>query len=155
PKPYSKTEARKEFVMMRKLSAAGLAMIGLVAFLQLASAQAPSPAAAPPAPPSCGDCCAEKVCRPTVEKKTVFKRVYDDSGEDRCLPKCSRHSLLGHLFGGGCGDDCDQGCGGCEGSCGKVRTRKYLVVKQCKHDECVTKCVVEQVPHAPCAAPCP
>jgi hypothetical protein len=134
--------------MMRKLLSAGLAFVGLLAVVNLAAAD-PDPGA------PCPDACGEKVCRPKVEKKTVVKRVYDDSCEDYCYPKCPRFSLLGHLFGGGCCEDaCGDGCGegGCA-KCGCVRTKKYLVVKQCKHDECVTKCVVEQVAPA-CAAPC-
>jgi len=51
----------------------------------------------------CDDGC-HKMCRPTVETRSVPKRVYSSRCEDFCLPKCP---LLGKLFG--CSDCCADG----------------------------------------------
>ncbi len=88
------------------------------------------------------DCC-HKVCRPVVATKTISTRVYDDVCEDFCLCKPSFFSSLsGHKAC--CSDDRDCGCA----SCGKPRTRKYLVVRNRHHEECQNKCVVEYCPGA-------
>src|SRR5262249_37979368 len=84
----------------------------------------------------CGAGCGHKVCRPTVETKKVPKTVYSDVCEDFCLPRCSLHGHCGH---GGC---CEEACA--EGRCGRVRTKKYLVIKTRQKEQCVTKCVVEE-----------
>jgi hypothetical protein len=86
------------------------------------------------------DCCRDECCKQshiTTDTKKVAKRVYGEKCQDFCLP---------HTHHGGC--DCCV-------SCGKIRTRKYLVVKIREHEECVNKCVVEHEPHscAPCACP--
>jgi hypothetical protein len=39
-------------------------------------------------------------------------------------------------------------------TCGKIRTRKYLVVKSRAHEECAHKCVVVHTPN-PCGCGCP
>jgi hypothetical protein len=103
--------------MMRNLCALGLALTALLGLMQFAAAQAP-----------CGP---EKVCTPVVETKTVAVRVYDDVCVEYCVPHCS----FLNLFTGGCAD-----CAA--GKCGSVHTKKVLVVKIRKHDECVNKCVV-------------
>src|SRR5438093_6808537 len=102
-------------------------------------------------------CPHDGVCVPTTEKKTVEKRCYTDTCEQFCLPKCS---LFGGHGCGGCGHDCgDEGAchdgachdgGGCQ-QCEHIRTRKYLIVKIKKEEECVPACKVE---HQACAAPC-
>lgn len=121
-------------------AAAAAALLGMAA---IASA-ADNPALAPGC---CADACCTKVCRPTVETKKVTKRVYDDSCEDFCLPKCS---LFGCLFGHSSsrGDDCSD-CTKCDHH---PRTRKYLLIRTRTHDECEHKCVV--VNEACCPAPC-
>jgi hypothetical protein len=109
-------------------------------------APAPVPAACCAAP-ACEAACTKKVCvgeKATREKTT---RVYGDTCEDFCLPKCSLTGgfKLGHHHDD-CDAGCDQGCdaGGCA-SCGNcVRTRKYLVVRIKKEEECYTKCHVEE-----------
>jgi hypothetical protein len=100
-------------------------------------------------------CAHDGVCRAVTETKQKEKRVYTDTCEQFCLPRC------GSLFGGGLfghgGGDCDGGachdgachdgnCNGCKGPC----TKKYLIVKIKHEEECVTRCVVD---HAGCAAP--
>src|SRR5713226_1015501 len=68
-----------------------------------------------------GGCCDNKVCRPTVETRTIAKRVYDDVCEDFCLPKCS---LCGHLLShSGCCEDCGA-CGTCA-YCEHPRTKRF------------------------------
>ena len=105
-----------------------------------------------------GGCCRDHgcphggVCVPTTETKKIDKRVYTDTCEQFCVPKCT---LFGCLRGGGCGG-CENGCenGDChDGNCHKCehpRTRKYLVVKVRHEEECVPACKVEQ---GCCAAP--
>jgi hypothetical protein len=89
----------------------------------------------------CPDGCGEKVCRSVVETKTVTKRVYSEVCEDFCVPRCLGCAIWG---------------GDCDGNCCKLQTRKYLVVKQRKHEECVNKCVVEHVcPPPTCVAHSP
>jgi len=66
---------------------------------------------------SCGKdgCCRharcphDGVCVPTKEKKTIEKRVYTDTCEQFCVPKCSLFGFLGGHGCGGCGQDCDNG----------------------------------------------
>ncbi len=83
--------------------------------------------------------CAKKVCVPVTETKKVSKREFGDVCEDFCLPPCSPFACL---FGCGCG-------------CHKVRTRKFLVIRNCVREECVTKCVPMAEQCAPaCQAPC-
>jgi hypothetical protein len=106
--------------------------------------------------PACPAPC--KKCVPTTKTKTVTKVEYGSGCEDFCLPNCS-----GMMFGG-CGkkscdscNDCQTGCndGTCH-KCGKVKTRKYLIMKVKKHEECVPSCeVVEDYPQSCCVqAPC-
>src|SRR5262249_50924345 len=126
---------------MNRLIAA--AVFGLVAGLTLASA-ADNPVIVQDC---CTDGCCRKVCRPTTETKQVTTRCYDDTCEDFCLPRCS---LIGGLFHHrSCCGDSGGGCASCEHH---VRTRKFLIVRERTHEECVNKCVVEH--EAPCAAPC-
>ena len=56
-------------------------------------------------------CPHDGVCVPTTEKKTIEKRVYTDTCEQFCLPKCPLFGFFGGHGCGGCGHDC-QG-GGC------------------------------------------
>ncbi len=101
-------------------------------------------------PAPCEPGCLKKVCRPTTDVKKIDHRVYDCASEDFCMPG---GSLFGRLFGGhGC-DACPAG--GCERH---VRTKKVLVVKIRKEEQCVNKCVVEyQLAEPSCPAPlaCP
>ncbi len=85
-----------------------------------------------------GSC--HKACHPVTEHKKVSKRVYGDICEDFCLPKCGLFGCLsGHSHCDEDGGDCAHGA-----KCGHVCTRKYLTVKVREHEECVTKCVVDQ-----------
>jgi hypothetical protein len=111
-------------------------------------------------------CCAAPCCEPPLKKvcvgeqavRTIDKRVYGESCEDFCVPKCSLFGgmSLGHRHND-CGD-CGGGCaaGGCsEGGCTScehhARTRKYLVVKIRHEEECYNKCNVEyQAEEAKC-----
>src|SRR5262249_17887832 len=71
-----------------------------------------------------------------TETKTVTKRKYTTACEDFCLP-CSILGMLTHR--------CD---------CSHVMTRKYMVLKLHKHEECVEKCVpVVEDCHAPACPP--
>jgi hypothetical protein len=108
-----------------------------------------------------------KVCVPTTKTKTVEMTCYRSRCEDFCLPRCScrltpchrtPHCWDGNCDGGKCGcNDCGNNCGGdCEGcrNCGKVRTRKFLVIKVRKHEECIPACeVVHEC--APTCGGCP
>src|SRR6266571_1893427 len=97
-----------------------------------------------------GRCPHDGVCVPTTETKKIEKRVYTDTCEQFCLPKCP---LFGGLFGGGgCDSHCENGAchdGSCH-QCEHPRTRKYLIVKIKHEEECVPACKVEQ---GCCAAP--
>jgi hypothetical protein len=102
-----------------------------------------------------GGCCRDRgcphdgVCVPTTETKKIDNRVYTDTCEQFCLPKCSFFGFFGH---GGCGGDCENGSchdGNCH-QCEHPRTRKYLVVKIQKEEQCVPACKVE---HEGCCAP--
>ena len=116
----------RSMLLLAALGIAGLA----------ASARADNPA-------NCDAGC--KVCCPVTEMKKVTKRVYSDTCEDFCLP---RSSFLGGLF--------HKDCAECkEASCGKVRTKKYLVVKIRTHEECITKCVPTPSGAAPAPAAVP
>jgi hypothetical protein len=78
----------------------------------------------------------KKVCIPVDDTKQVVKRTYGQECEDFCLP-CS---ILGSLLHRKC--DCSKPC-----------HRKYLMIKICKRDECVKKCIpVDKEPC--CPAPC-
>jgi hypothetical protein len=107
----------KRFRMILGLAAAILAVAGL---------NGTTPAQDPVGPD-----CGPKVCRPVCETKTVTTKCYSDKCEEFCLSPCSPLSCL---FGG-CAD------------CGRVRTKKLLVVKLQKSEVQVTKCV----PTAECA----
>src|SRR5438552_155536 len=111
-----------ELRTMKILLCSAIMLAGLGLTTGVAQAQNPTPA-------PCGDAC-EKVCQPVQEMKKVVKRVYSCDYEDFCLPKCR---CFGSLFGK---SDCDCGV-----ECGRVRTKKFLVVKLPKHEECVTTCV--------------
>jgi hypothetical protein len=162
--------------MMRKLIAATLA--GLLGLAGTAAAQqyppaAPAPVKAPvtlppaamagqgvvvsPAPCATG-CCMEQHCTPITETRTKIKPCYTSVCEPYCNVACVGCSLFGGGFHG-CNSGCDSGCtSGCgeDHKCSKVRTRKILVVKLKRTEECVNKCVVTSTPvsPAPCAAPC-
>ena len=93
------------------------------------------------------------VCVPTTEIKKIDKRIYSDTCEQFCLPKCPLFGFLGGHGCGGCGHDCHDGAcheGGTCHQCEHIRTRKYLVVKIKKEEQCVAACKVE---HEACAAP--
>ena len=101
-----------------------------------------------------GGCPHDGVCVPTTETKTITKRVYGDICEQFCVPKCPLFGFLGHGGCGGCGHDCDHD-GACHDGaachdCEHIRTRKYLVVKIKKEEQCVPACKVE---HEACCAP--
>jgi hypothetical protein len=129
--------------MKRKLFSSALAILGLLGLTQVAAAQVPAASCGAPCPCPCQ----EKVCQRITEKKTVETTCYDDVCEDYCYARCS---LMGLLHGG---------CGSCEdGKCSHLRTKKYLVIRVHKHDECVSKCVpvvVEPSCPAPCYTPAP
>jgi hypothetical protein len=112
------------------------AAVGVLGITAIASA-ADNPVVAS----GCGaDACCNKICKSVVEQKKVTKRVYDDSCEDFCLPKCS---LFGCFFGhSSCSDDC--------GKCGHVKTSKFLLIRNREHEECVRKCIVV---NEPCCVP--
>jgi hypothetical protein len=142
--------------MIRKLGQYGfaLAVLGLFAAASTASAEDAVAAGGPCCSTGCCNkgCstgCCNKACRLIMESKKVDKREYSEGCEDFCLPRCSSC-----LFG--CKSDCADGCGTC-GECGKVRTRKYLVLKIRKEEQCVPTCIVEQrcTPVcAPATVPC-
>lgn len=98
-----------------------------------------------------GRCPHDGVCVPSTETKKIDKRVYTDTCEQFCLPKCP---LFGGLFGGGgCDSHCENGAchdGSCH-QCEHPRTRKYLVVKIKHEEQCIPACKVE--PEGACAAP--
>lgn len=107
--------------------------------------------------------CFRKSCCPTVEKKTVVKRVYTDTCEDFCLPRITLAAFCDNLFRGwlpGCQPGCAPGCEpACDGepcvSCQHLpRIRKILVVKLRKHEECIEKCKVTQEIVPACPKPC-
>src|SRR5262249_2964033 len=122
--------------MVRSLMAATLvlAILGLVGLAQTALADD-------------GKCCApdcmKKVCVATTEIKKVDKRCFSSTCEDFCVPHCSMH---GHGHKHGCDKDCGPQCPTCPKCEHKVRTKKYLVVKVKKEDQCVTKCLVSHEP---------
>jgi hypothetical protein len=111
--------------MIQKQLVVILALAGVASFTQLATAQEPACGSVCPAT------CAPKVCKPITVPTTVTERTYSDTCEEFCRPTCSWFGL----FGGGC--NCK------DGSCGKVATKKYLVVHIRTHQECEKKCVVE------------
>jgi hypothetical protein len=131
-----------------------------------ANAQAVAPPGVPPSearggpaigPESTGPYVRPAVCVPTVETKTVDKRVYSTSCDNVCYPNCGGLGLLRRLCSKhGCGE-CDDGCadGGCH-KCSKVYTKKYLVLHIRKEEKCYNRCIPEPVAcEAPCPAPCP
>jgi len=89
-------------------------------------------------------------CEPRVEVKKIDKRCYTDRCYNICYPKCG--GLFHRSCGGGGGGECEAPCdeGACH-KCGKVYTRKYLVLHIRKEEEHVNVCV--PVPAA-CEAPC-
>jgi len=115
-------------------------MLALAAF-GIAVAISDTRAQNPVVTDGCCDSC-DKVCQPKTETKKVAKRVYSCGWEDFCLPKCG---LLGSK---GCAD-----CGDIE--CGRVRSKKYLIVKLPKHEECVTTCVPVPACQPACQPACP
>jgi hypothetical protein len=119
---------------------------------------APPAGACCPAP-ACCEPCLKKVCVGEKATRTIDKRVYGESCEDFCLPKCPLFSGFGHGHkqhdcGGCCDTGCDAGCcdTGCD-TCTKcehcVRERKYLVIHVRKEEECYNKCHVEYQPEEP------
>ena len=123
---------------MRKqmLSAAAVvfALLGLATPRALAS-DAACPIAGP-------DCCEKKVCAPTTKTWTRPITRFNMVCEDFCRPPCC---YFGHLFGGKCCSD-EKNC------CGKVRTRKVLIIKVRKEEHVLPDCVPAV---QPCEAPCP
>jgi hypothetical protein len=130
---------------------------------QAPAAQAPAAMVILSAPPAdgcvvgaCEAPCLKKVCIPGTATRTNERRVYGETCEDFCLPKCSLGGgLLGHHK-----EPCDacptEGCDG--GSCGScehhVRTRKYLVVKVKHEEETYTQCTPGYAPaEEKCRAP--
>lgn len=106
---------------------------------------------APKCPKQKCDTC-KKECVPTVTKKTIEHRKYSSSCESFCIPKCRL---------GGCGSkkSCDP-CNACPTACdepchkcGKVRTRKVLIVKIRKEEQCVKSCEAVDCPAPSCPAP--
>ncbi|MFL5329025.1 MAG: hypothetical protein ACJ8C4_08920 [Gemmataceae bacterium] len=86
----------------------------------------PTPAEPPPA---CAPC-TQKMC--VSEPMPRTKNCYSVKCEDYCLPRCSPWDFFRK--------DC-----GCDGNCGSVRTRKWLVKK--KVPDCDGfKCTVKDVP---------
>jgi len=124
---------------MRSSFAVVAALLGL-APLALASDGACSPSAEP-------DCCGKKVCCPTTKTWTRPRTEFNMVCEDFCKTPCC---WFGSLFGG-------KGCCGEQNCCGKVRTRRALVIKVRKEEHCLPDCVPAHVPvSAPCVvAPCP
>ncbi len=125
------------------------------------------PVAGAPLPAACAPAaCAPEACETPLKKVCVgekatrekTRRVYGESCEDFCVPKCSLFGGLS-LFGHKHGDCADGSCGGCaDGGCTAegctscercVRTRKYLVVKVKREEECYNKCHVEYQPDEP------
>ncbi len=125
---------------------------------------ASAPVVAPPlmsAPPVGAACCVAPACEMPLKKvcvgeqavRTIDRRVYGESCEDFCVPKCSLFGGLpkfGHRH-----DDCGDGCGacpagGCDGGCAScehhARVRKYLVVKIRHEEQSYNACHVEYQP---------
>jgi len=138
--------------MFRKFlsSAAAIAVFGLLGMSQLASAD------------DCDTGCCKKTCTPVTETRKVADRCYSVSCEEFCLPKCN----LAHAWFRGwwpredhcscCATQaCDKGCDdcGCCDKCGRVMTRRDLVVKIKVHEETVHKCVPTCCATGCCAAP--
>jgi hypothetical protein len=114
------------------------ALLGLAAPLALASSDEACPTADP-------DCCGKKVCCPTTKTWTRPRTEFGMVSEDFCLPPCC---WFGGLFGGKC-------CSGEQNCCGKVRTRRVLIIKVRKEEHRLPDCVPACAP-APCGvAPCP
>ena len=120
---------------MRRLFSAALALAGLIGMSRLAGADEL------PVVAGCPDACVEKVCRPVVETKTITKPVFTSVCEEVCEPRCWSCGLFGRCSS--CGPD---------HSC-VMHTRKFLVVKLRKHEECVNKCVVDYTPSCTTCAP--
>jgi hypothetical protein len=117
-----------------------------------------APAEAACCAPAC-EPCLKKVCVGEQATREKVSRVYGEACEDFCVPKCSLTGglSLGHKHGG-CDDGCcgggcsDEGCTSCEHH---VRTKKFLVVKLKKEQECYNKCHVElQVEEPKCKKSC-
>ncbi len=153
--------------MIRKLilTAAAVALVCLMAATRTANA-GDCAAGCAPAAPACCDSGMKKVCQPISDVKKVNKVVDSQGCEDFCVPHCS---LTGGLFKWpkkkGCAEQpecntagtCDSCANGNCAKCGKVHTRKYLVIKVKTHEECVTKCVVGYEPcntAKTCELPC-
>ena len=144
--------------MSRKLFALALGALIMGAWSQSGRVRADEPVIVQ----ACGQggCCHDRgcghegVCVPITQTKKVEKRCYSDTCEQFCLPKCPLFGLFGGHGCGGCGHDCDHdgSCheGGACHQCEHIRTRKYLVVKIKKEEQCVPACKVE---HEACCAP--
>jgi hypothetical protein len=96
------------------------------------------------------DCCGKKVCCPTTKTWARPRTEFNVVKEDFCVPPCC---WFGGLFKGkSCG--CEPGC------CGKVRTRKVLVIKVRKEEHCLPDCkpgyapIVTHCDAASCPPPC-
>ncbi|MFL5342332.1 MAG: hypothetical protein ACJ8F7_19465, partial [Gemmataceae bacterium] len=109
----------------------------------------PPTAACCPAPASC-EAPLKKVCVGEKATRTVEKRVYNETCEDFCQPKCSLFGGFGGFLKGhkhaDCGDCADGGCQTCTKCEHCVRTRKFLVIHFPKEEECYNKCHVEYQP---------
>jgi hypothetical protein len=112
--------------MRIQLISAVAVALGLLGLVPLARAQG-----------ECGagpGCCGKKVCTQVNEEKTVPRTEWSGVCEDFCKPPCC---WFGCLFGG---KDC----------CGKVCTRRILVIRVPKEKKCVPTCV----PTYPCTQTC-
>jgi hypothetical protein len=127
--------------LMPSAVAAAFALLGLV--LPGLAADETCPAGEP-------DCCGKKVCCPTTKTWTRTRTEFGMVHEEFCPTPCC---WFGKLFGG-------KGCCGEPSCCGKVRTRKVLVIKVRKEEHCLPDCVpvcaAAEVPCvvAPGRAPC-
>ena len=111
-----------------------------------------APTCAPACPKTCIKDTCNKVCVPTEKKKIVEKVIYSSGCEHFCLPNCSGMIGCGKKSCDSC-KSCQTGCndGTCH-KCGKVKTRKYLIIRVERHEECVPACVAVDAPA--CAPAC-
>jgi hypothetical protein len=115
-----------------------------------------APSCAPACPKACAKEKCNKHCVPTTKTKTVTTVVYGSDCEDLCYPGCS----LAGLLSGGCGkkscDSCQAGNNGTCSKCGRMYTKKYLVIKKKVEEKEINACeVVQGCPTTCCAAPAP
>lgn len=111
------------------------------AVLALLAASTPRLAADEACPPAGPDCCEKKICCPTTKTWTRPRTEFGLVKEEFCPVPCC---WFGRLFG-------SKGCCGEANGCGKVRTRKVLVIKVRNEEHCLPACVPV---HAPVSAPC-